>query len=269
MLRQEQGDDIDYEVSQEQLDAVDRMLEELDMDEHLDRVPAAFQIIERLEQQRQQGQAMSASQINEYHDHTHDRRGNSSEDMEMHDSEETSGRLDMQQDDEDEDEEYDAQPIGYIPLDQGDDGDDIDGEEEEEDRGQDAYYTMQSEVEESAGASHPSRRRGEGSDQDSSRSLGEESVNDDDDDGQGYDGYLHSPLQNGNIPVPVIPSAIEIEIEQNDAAAEKIPDEDLKTIAQVMSSFSLPAPDWARSIPEERWLPKIVQQATAGDKDGQ
>jgi len=37
MLRQEQGDDIDYEVSQEQLDAVDRMLEELDMEEQLGR----------------------------------------------------------------------------------------------------------------------------------------------------------------------------------------------------------------------------------------
>jgi hypothetical protein len=34
---QNDQDEIDYEVGQEQLDAVDRMLEELDMDEQFDR----------------------------------------------------------------------------------------------------------------------------------------------------------------------------------------------------------------------------------------
>jgi len=213
---------------------------------------------------------MSMSQINGDHVHIHDRRNGRLDDIDMDRNEENPEHLGMQLDGEDMDEEeYDAQPIGYIPLDQGDDDDDTDGDEEEEDRGQDEYRAMQSEDEESAEAPQPSERRRERDDHDSNQGRGEDSVNDDDDDGQGYDGYLHSPLQNGNIPVPVIPSAIEIEIEQNDAAAEKIPEEDLQTIAQVMSSFSLPAPDWARSIPEERWLPKIVQQATASDRDHQ
>jgi hypothetical protein len=35
--QQQDQDDINYEVGQEQLDAVDRMLEELDMDEQFDR----------------------------------------------------------------------------------------------------------------------------------------------------------------------------------------------------------------------------------------
>jgi hypothetical protein len=84
---------------------------------------------------------------------------------------------------------------------------------------------------------------------------------DDDEEGQGYDGYLRSTLRDGTVPVPVIPAAVEIELDDDERTAEKIPEDDLRTIAMVMSSFSLPAPDWARSIPEERWLPKIVQQA--------
>lgn len=37
MQNNQDQDEIDYEVGQEQLDAVDRMLEELDMDEQFDR----------------------------------------------------------------------------------------------------------------------------------------------------------------------------------------------------------------------------------------
>lgn len=37
MQNNQDQDEIDYEVGQEQLDAVDRMLEELDMDEEFDR----------------------------------------------------------------------------------------------------------------------------------------------------------------------------------------------------------------------------------------
>lgn len=140
------------------------------------------------------------------------------------------------------------EPFGYIPLDQGD-GD------EDEDEG-DVQGQSDSELEDNNG--YLSMNDGEMNSGDDGRN------NDDYDDGQGYDGYLRMRNRDGAVPVPVIPSSVQIDLdEQDDAAAEQIPEEDLKTIAEVMSSFSLPAPDWARSIPEERWLPRIVQQAEA------
>ncbi|KAG0049999.1 asparagine-linked glycosylation protein [Gryganskiella cystojenkinii] len=262
MLNHEQGDDIDYEVTQEQLDAVDRMLEELDMDEQLGRVPAAFSIIERFEQRRQQEQ-----QLNGTTREPQDRRNGRAENQdgfEIYSS--SSGRdqgRDIDSEDRDE-EEDDSQPIGYIPLDQGDDDDAMDEDDDVEvDDIEDIYVQMQSDNEEESTPPRPSRSRNH-----RDQNQAEEEEDEGDDDGQGYDGYLHRPLQDGTVPVPVIPSAITIELDQidNQAASEKIPEEDLQTIAQVMNSFSLPVPDWAKSIPEDRWLPKIVQRATDGSK---
>ncbi|KAG0281559.1 hypothetical protein BGZ95_002367 [Linnemannia exigua] len=288
---QQDQDDIDYEVGQEQLDAVDRMLEELDMDEQFDRVPAAFRIVERFEQQHEQqrlfAQLNSSSNINGrhigsntdtfpgmngYHHDNGNTSGQHSSSSSMHRDQdmeeegytlqgsETEG-IDRDDEEHDSDDEAMGEPFGYIPLDQGDfngNGDDDEDEEaeDEESNNNTGYTQMQS-------------------DDDYSDAEGVE---------QGYDGYLRRRNRDGTVPVPVIPAAVQIDLDNlnndlgdgdgNDsddrsgtaraeAAAELIPDEDLKTIAMVMSSFSLPAPDWAQSIPEDRWLPRIVQRAGA------
>ncbi|KAF9960789.1 hypothetical protein BGZ72_005954 [Mortierella alpina] len=232
-----------YEVGQEQLDAVDRMLEELDLEESFDRVPAAFRIVERFEQQRQQQEftrAIDGIMANGQGD-----RLQSHHTLESDEDMEAEGDTQHQEESDSNDEE----PFGYIPLDQGDDYGD---EDEDDGQGQGQSDTS---LEDNNGYS---------SMRDSDANSGDDGDNDEHDDGQGYDGYLRSRNRDGTVPVPVIPSSVQIDLEEQDAgAAEQIPEEDLKTIAQIISSFSLPAPDWARSIPEERWLPKIVQQAEA------
>lgn len=140
----------------------------------------------------------------------------------------------------------DAEPIGYIPLSQGENSDedhdeDHDDEHHNSSNADDGYAEMQSDVEDDP----------ETKDRDAN------------DDGQGYDGYLRTPTRDGALPVPMIPQAIEIELGDDDPAAEKISDEDAKTIARIMSSISLPTPDWAKSIPEDRWMPKIVRRTEA------
>ncbi|KAI8601473.1 hypothetical protein EDD21DRAFT_374411 [Dissophora ornata] len=227
MSTNEYEDEPSYEVGQEQLDAVDRMLEELDLDEQIDTVPAAFRIVERLGQQQYQQQHLSR-----LNGERHDTK------MEVDNS--------LEHDESDEDS---PEPFGYIPLDQGEwnQGNDSDMEDNQsEGDGNEGYDKMQSDSE----GVHSLESADEGADEDA-------------DEGEGYNGYLRSPNRNGAVPVPAIPPAVEIELEKDDRAAEQIPEEDLKTIAMVMSSFALPAPDWARSIPEERWLPRIVQQAEA------
>ncbi|KAF9966193.1 hypothetical protein BGZ70_003048 [Mortierella alpina] len=243
MQTEEHDHESGYEVGQEQLDAVDRMLDELDLEESFDRVPAAFRIVERFEQQRQQQEFTNCLQngvmANGHSNHLHNHHSlKNSEEMEAE------GYSQCQ-------EEHDSdsgEPFGYIPLDQGED-DASEGEDDGQDLGDgdledhNGYLRMR----------------------DGDADRGDDGDNNDEyDDGQGYDGYLRSRNRDGTVPVPVIPSSVQIDLaEQDGGAVEQIPEEDLKTIAQVMSSFSLPAPDWARSIPEERWLPKIVQQAEA------
>ncbi|CAO3569175.1 unnamed protein product [Mortierella alpina] len=243
MQTQEQDHDSAYEVGQEQLDAVDRMLDELDLEESFDRVPAAFRIVERFEQQRQQQEFTNGLQdgamTNGHSEHLQHHHS-----LESNEEFEAEGYSQCQEDDDSDSEE----PFGYIPLDQGGD----DGDEDEHD-------------EQGLGDGDLEDNNGYLRMRDGDTDMGDDGDNNDEyDDGQGYDGYLRSRNRDGTAPVPVIPSSVQIDLaEQDGGAAEQIPEEDLKTIAQVMSSFSLPAPDWARSIPEERWLPKIVQQAEA------
>ncbi|KAF9095230.1 hypothetical protein BGX23_000839 [Mortierella sp. AD031] len=262
-------DDIDYEVGQEQLDAVDRMLEELDLDEQFDRVPAAFRIVERFEQQQEQQRQLSrlnnsdnsdndqhtaGSTVSGVNGHHHDnsssiaqRSANGDQDYTLQSSEtEDQDQMDEEEEEGGDSDEEMGEPFGYIPLDQGDfnhsDNDDDNSDDEGESNENGGYDQM----------------------------LSDNDLEDDDTE-QGYDGYLRTRNRDGTVPVPVIPEAVQIELggdggEDNTAAAAAeliIPEEDLKTIAMVMSSFSLPAPDWAQSIPEDRWLPRIVQQASS------
>ncbi|KAF9213733.1 hypothetical protein BGZ59_004936 [Podila verticillata] len=246
-----QGDEgIYYEVSQEQLDAVDRMLAELDMDEQFDRVPAAFRIVDQSQYTHFHDgaspltalppQTNGATGSNLHHSHGQHALLDSDDDIE---SQEQHNDSDL--------EEEDRAAFGYIPLDQGGfmqmNHDDEDDEEEDDPIGENglhSYNQMDSDPE------------------DTNLQNGEN----EDDDGEGYDGYLETRNADGTVAtiVPVIPSAVAIDTaELSPAGVEPISEDDLKTISQVMSSFSLPAPEWARSIPEDRWLPKIVQQAEA------
>jgi hypothetical protein len=174
--------------------------------------------------------------------------------------------MDHQQGDEGSDDEMAGEPFGYIPLDQGDFNGMDDDDDEDEDEGEE----------------EPSETSGYA--QMDSDNENERNQNEEEDTEQGYDGYLRRRNRDGTVPVPVIPAAVQIELStlngaddddiinedgtaatsrRAEVAAELIPEEDLKTIAMVMSSFSLPAPDWAQSIPEDRWLPRIVQRAEA------
>ncbi|KAF9942052.1 hypothetical protein BGZ65_011353 [Modicella reniformis] len=226
MRTEDQDDTLSYYVGQEQLDAVDRMLEEMDLDERFDRVPAAFRIVERFEQQQLQEQ--------QQHSHIH---GHLRDAIEQ-DENPVNGHGRLQHDEVEVDQEGEgAEPIGYIPLGQGEESDNDDSDDSVDENA--GYIEIQSDAEEDF------------------------ENEDEDNDSQGYDGYLRTPTRHGAAPIPVIPQAVQIDLEASDFTAEKIPEEDLKTIAMVMSSISLPAPDWAKSIPEERWLPKIVQQAEA------
>ncbi|KAF9929403.1 hypothetical protein FBU30_001607 [Linnemannia zychae] len=279
----DQGDMSDYEVGQEQLDAVDRMLEELDMDDRFDHVPAAFRIVERFEQQQQQQQHLAQLNHSPYpsgsigNDVINGQHANSSRNAfssmggqhrrnsHNDDSSFTNGDRDIEgytaqgSDNEDTDQEGSnddmaREPFGYIPLDQGDyqgnsDDDEDDEEQENSDRNTD-YARMQSD-----------------NDDDNEETI------------QGYDGYLRRRNRDGTVPVPMIPEAVQIDLSalnhgddsnedssaaaRVEAAGEPIPEEDLKMIAMVMNSFSLPAPEWAQSIPEERWLPRLVRRAEA------
>ncbi|KAF9157341.1 hypothetical protein BGX21_004234 [Mortierella sp. AD011] len=254
MREQESQDEPSYEVGQEQLDAVDRMLEELDLDEEFGRVPAAFRIVERFDQQQrqqqQQQQDFSHSSISSYNENTSNGHGSirSNNYMDMDKNNDTSDQIESDNDNDD-----DPAPFGYIPLDQGysnlDDGEDED-EDDNNQKDAEGYDQMMSDDE----VDHTSSKE--------NNFESNEDDDDDDDEGQGYDGYLRSINRDGTMPIPVIPPPVQIDLEEADErSTEQIPEEDLKTIAMVMSSFSLPAPDWAKSIPEERWLPKIVQQA--------
>ncbi|KAF9433746.1 hypothetical protein BGZ76_009026 [Entomortierella beljakovae] len=241
-LQDEPIEEPNYEVGQEQLDAVDRMLEELGMDEEFGRVPSAFTIVERFQQQQQLQQQLSNASTSDHTLNTlngHD--GQSSTGWNQLDSDDGGDQMDSDNDDDNDSPE----PFGYIPLDQGfendNDGDEEDDDEDSNRSGDVGFEQMQSDDE-------------------------------DEDEGQGYDGYLRSANREGELPVPVIPSPVQIDLNENtEQTIEQIPEEDLKTIALVMNSFSLPAPDWAKSIPEERWLPRIVQQVgdTLSDKDEQ
>ncbi|KAF9350418.1 hypothetical protein BGX26_011409 [Mortierella sp. AD094] len=248
MRVQQSQDEPSYEVGQEQLDAVDRMLEELDLGEEFGQVPAAFRIVERFEQQQQQQQQdFSHSSISSYNENTSNGHGSirSNNYMDMDTNNNTSDHFESDDDNDDG-----PEPFGYIPLDQGYSNLDEDEDEDEDDNnhsGAEGYDQMLSDGE---------------ADQADGKENNFEKDEDEDDVGQGYDGYLRSANRDGTMPVPVIPAPVQIELEEADErSTEQIPEEDLKTIAMVMSSFSLPAPDWAKSIPEERWLPKIVQQA--------
>ncbi|KAG0360515.1 hypothetical protein BG005_010539 [Podila minutissima] len=238
-----------YEVSQEQLDAVDRMLAEMDMDEQFDRVPAAFRIVDQHQYTHfhdgasplmpQPPQANGATGSNHNHSQGQHALLGSDDDME--------GQEQLNDSDPEDD---DRAAFGYIPLDQGgfmqiNDDDDEEEEEGEGTNGENGFHSynqMDSDPEDT-----------------NFRDSGNE-----DDDGEGYDGYLETRNADGTVAtiVPVIPSAVAIDTAELDpAGAEPISEDDLKTISQVMSSFSLPTPEWARSIPEDKWLPKIVQQA--------
>ncbi|KAK3812246.1 MAG: hypothetical protein J3Q66DRAFT_404064 [Benniella sp.] len=242
MRTEDQDDTPTYEVGQEQLDAVDRMLEELELDR--------FDQVERFEQHFQQSQSLAHDQEHPFYtmeqeeDSIHDHGGQSFENGLNVEGDNDSDANDSFDQDEME-EGDDAEPIGYIPLSQGENSDDEHDDHDDEHHNSsstgDGYAEMQSDVE------------------------GDPRAKDEDtnDDGQGYDSYLRTPTRGGALPVPMIPQAIEIELGDNDPAAEKIPDEDAKTIARIMSSISLPTPDWAKSIPEERWMPKIVRRTEA------
>ncbi|KAF9152411.1 hypothetical protein BG015_005310 [Linnemannia schmuckeri] len=298
MQNDQDQDEIDYEVGQEQLDAVDRMLEELDMDEQFDRVPAAFRIVERFEQQQEQQRHLASrnssngsnggssnntfSGANGYHrgeSHTMPSSSVNGGDrdfqgytMQGSDAEE----MDQDQQGEDSDDEMAGEPFGYIPLDQdgdinGMDDDDDEGEEEEEESNENEGYAQM-----------------DSDNENEHENAIEQIAEEEGDTEQGYDGYLRRRNRDGTVPVPVIPAAVQIDlatlndddelnedgtaaaagVRRSEAAAELIPDEDLKTIAMVMSSFSLPAPEWAQSIPEDRWLPRIVQRAEASGSSG-
>lgn len=170
-----------------------------------------------------------------------------------------------QEENDSDDDEMDREPFGYIPLDQGDfngmDDDDDENEEGEEDSNETLGYAQMD-----------------------SDNENEHNQNEEEDIEQGYDGYLRRRNRDGTVPIPVIPAAVQIDLSilngaddddiinedgtaavtrRGELAAERIPEEDLKTIAMVMNSFTLPAPDWAQSIPEDRWLPRIVQRVEA------
>ncbi|KAG0203122.1 hypothetical protein BGX28_004517 [Mortierella sp. GBA30] len=209
-------------------------------------VPAAFRIVERFEQQRQQDEALNGHRSHVDNGAIANGQSHPSESRHIQDSDE-----EMEESDEDI-----GEPFGYIPLDQDDFNEGVDDNDDgDDDEESDEDRLRENALRENGGfVNIEENNRGKADD------IEEEE--DDDDEGQGYDGYLRSRNREGAVPVPVIPSAVEIELQSADnAAAEQIPEEDLKTIAMVMSSFALPAPDWAQSIPESRWLPKIVRQA--------
>ncbi|KAG0090115.1 hypothetical protein BGZ93_008235 [Podila epicladia] len=239
-----------YEVSQEQLDAVDRMLAELDLDEQFDRVPAAFRIVDQ-------------NQYTHFHDGASplmaQPQGNGAAGSNHNPSQDQHALLDSDDDmdgqrqfNDSDPEDDDRAAFGYIPLDQGDFMQMNDDDDEEEDEG---------EVANGENGFHSYNQMDSDPEDNNLRDDGNE-----DDDGEGYDGYLETRNADGTVAtiVPVLPSAVAIYTAELDpAGVEPISEDDLKTISQVMSSFSLPAPEWARSIPEDRWLPKIVQQAEA------
>ncbi|KAF9582623.1 hypothetical protein BGW38_010964 [Lunasporangiospora selenospora] len=231
-----------YDVSQEQLDAVDRMLEELDMDERFDRVPSAFRIVDNLGidgEQQDTGRPTVSTGIHSHHRSSagHIPTNGADNDTNGHSSFMSSeeGAMSSDEMEEDDADEGDMEPFGYIPLDQGDGygGD---------------YNLMQSD------------------DEDEDNTSVDHHTDDNENEGQGYDGYLHETSRDGSLPVPTLPSPVQIEVGPEDSeATAQISDEDLRTIVQVMSSFSLPAPEWAQAIPEEKWLPTIVQRASTAN----
>ena len=46
---------------------------------------------------------------------------------------------------------------------------------------------------------------------------------------------------------------------------KKMTSEDSKKIKSAMSKLSLTPPPWAKSIPEEKWLPKMFAQVKQGN----
>ncbi|KAG0254317.1 hypothetical protein DFQ27_006924 [Actinomortierella ambigua] len=131
--------------------------------------------------------------------------------------------------DQDDDNEDGAVAFGYIPLDQDDttlleSSDDDDSDDPSEGR---VAREADQDVEE----------------------------NGDNDAGQGFADYLMD--KDGEAIVPTIPAGVTIDSVD---AQDPIPEADLQTIQAIMQSFILPpsaVPDWARAIPEERWLPRI------------
>ncbi|KAG0344538.1 hypothetical protein BG004_004373 [Podila humilis] len=239
------------EVRQEHLDAVDRMLAELDMDERFDRVPAAFRIIDQQQHTHlNDGDAGLAGPRPPTNGFIGSNNANSNQHGShvLLDSDDGMAQHRHGNDSEDEDDDDDRAAFGYIPLDQDgfvpmeEDGNDEDGEDWNDARGNGFANYSQMDSDNEGGV-------------DSEDEEGKE------DDGQGYDGYLHSRNTDGSLAtaVPTIPSAVQIDTSELTAEGiDPITEDDLKTISQVMSSFSLPTPEWAKSIPEEKWLPKIV-----------
>ncbi|KAF9428770.1 hypothetical protein BGZ94_001090 [Podila epigama] len=242
-----------FDITPEQLEAVDRLLAELDLDELHGQVPAAFRIVDQ--QPSLAFEAALAQQPNDEVNYIFLSRRGADDDRISQGSNIHRNTFDenLAMSDQ-EDEEDDRVAFGYIPLDQNGAPQGYNDDEEDDDEQDDetttangfhSYSQMDSDPEDDH---HGRDNNGDG---------------DDEDEGQGYDNYLQTRNADGSLAtvVPVIPSAVEIDLTEISApAAEVIPDDDLNTIAQVMSSFSLPPPEWARAIPEDRWLPKIVQQ---------
>ncbi|KAF9975585.1 hypothetical protein BGZ73_000701 [Actinomortierella ambigua] len=147
------------------------------------------------------------------------------------------------EEDEDDDEDDGAVAFGYIPLDQDENmplGSDDDGD------GDGDEITAEDHV---AG--------------EVDRNIDEEDSDNGEDAGQGYADYLVD--RDGEAIVPTIPAGVMIDTMD---AQDPIPEDDLQTIQSIMQSFVLPAsavPDWAKAIPEERWLPRIAARALPGE----
>ena len=75
MQTQEQDYDSAYEVGQEQLDAVDRMLDELDLEESFDRgksLALKCEVARILHEQSEETKSSSTSQLSLTYKHPHD-----------------------------------------------------------------------------------------------------------------------------------------------------------------------------------------------------
>ncbi|KAG0235438.1 hypothetical protein BGW41_000820 [Actinomortierella wolfii] len=218
------------DVPAEVMQAVENMLRDMDMDEDIHRAPSAFRILRPLSQLDLEDNGTSLSDSST-------KAPNTSNGYMVNPK--VDGTMDSEEEHDIGDD--DAVAFGYIPL------------------GQDEYVLCDSEDEDD-------REEEEGSDGQVERDVPQDANGGvDDDAGQGFADYLVS--KDGKAIVPRIPTGVVIESQD---MQDPIPEADLQTIQAIMRSFVLPpssVPDWAKAIPEERWLPRISAQLSTETQD--
>ncbi|KAJ3124719.1 hypothetical protein HK098_000915 [Nowakowskiella sp. JEL0407] len=95
----------------------------------------------------------------------------------------------------------------------------------------------------------------------------EKSLNDVEDDDEAEDNFGYVPLDNSDQDTDKI-ELEEAEIPEPPTlivkSKDKLSDDDSELIKNIMSNFSMPAsavPDWAKVIPEEMWIPKVMESS--------